>query len=119
MPLNCDSSYAHLQCFHFLFAFAGAVNCSDPEQALFHHTVTGCRAFFNDSFQPLFSTDDLFNGNENLRNHAVKTCGNNTACVFDVARTKDTDFGKATKESQESVEKTSEEESALVVGRGI
>ena len=100
--------------------FAGAVNCSDPKDALFHHDLTGCLAFFNDSFRPLFTTDDIFGGDVNLRNTAVRTCGNNTACLFDVARTKDPAFGQATKESQESVEKTSEEESTLrAEGEGV
>lgn len=95
------------------FLLTGAVNCSNLEEALFHYNVSECRTLHNDSFKPLFITGDIFDGNAALRSTALKTCGNNTACLFDVARTKDTDFGQATKESQESVEKTSSEESAL------
>lgn len=103
-------------CFSFYWQsrfrfFTGKANCSDPSEALFHGGETECRALFNDSFRPLFSTDDIFGGNSALKSAAMKTCGNNTACLFDVARTKDTDFGKATKESQENTEKTSAEES--------
>lgn len=90
------------------------MNCSDPKEALFHEGEAGCRVLFNASFQPMFFTDDIFEDNSTLRDMALSICGNNTACLFDVARTKSLQFGRATRESQERAEKRNAEESEFV-----
>jgi len=73
------------------------------EDSIMYYTEAGTdwSTYNNNSFVPVF-TDDIDNWawtSEELKTEALETCGNDTACLYDVFITGDINLGKVTKQT--------------------
>ncbi|XP_070545876.1 mucin-like protein isoform X2 [Ptychodera flava] len=81
-----------------IFTFGQMWQIEEAESLFTYGNGTNYTHYRNDDFQPLFfgSIDEMFEGIEDMKNASVDLCGENMACLFDIAATGNITMGEVT-----------------------